>query len=85
MIMNIVDRRKHTYRFQKIEAVVEDTWHDNSMWDADRVEEIDCCLVEYRNGISVQEAIRWAQEHEGQLTLFLYEEGQASRIVADEQ
>ncbi len=36
MIWNIIDNRKHKYRWLKITAIVEPTWHDNRCHNSDR-------------------------------------------------
>jgi hypothetical protein len=36
VITNVIDRRCHQYRWQKVNAIVEATWHDNSVADSDQ-------------------------------------------------
>jgi len=38
MILNIIDNRKRPYRWKRISAIIEATWHDNSCEDADIAE-----------------------------------------------
>jgi hypothetical protein len=35
MIWNVVDRRKRPFRWAKINAIIEATWHDNTVADSD--------------------------------------------------
>jgi hypothetical protein len=74
MILNVVDNRKLQYRWKRINAVVEPTWHDNKCKDADQAEatqdELD---YEERNNISVSEAIKWANDLSFSVTLYLYD------------
>ena len=75
MLVNIIDERNRPYRWKSINAIIEDTWHDNSVGDADQITNItDLCSYEQREHISVQDAINWAQEHIGNVTLYLYDE-----------
>ncbi len=36
VIFNIIDRRKRQYRWKKITAIIEPTYHDNSVEDSDQ-------------------------------------------------
>jgi hypothetical protein len=38
MISNIIDRRKRQYRWKQITAIIEPTYHDNSVDDSDETE-----------------------------------------------
>ena len=76
MILNIIDRRTRCHRWQKVDAIIEATWHDNSCKDADKAE------VSYEQpdfeewpGISVAEAITRASVLPSSLTLYLYDFG----------
>lgn len=80
MIWNIVDHRKHKYRWSKIDAVIEDTSHDNAVENSDYVEaSTDEAYVqcEGKAGISIHEAICWAENLPGRVTLFLYDFGKS--------
>lgn len=72
MIMNVIDNRRLRYRWKRVNAVSEPTWHDNKCPDADQAHpglgEVD---YEERNGVSVSEAIRWADELPYVVTLYL--------------
>jgi hypothetical protein len=74
MILNIVDNRKLRYRWKRINAVAEPTWHDNKCKDADQAEVTqDERDYEERNNISVTEAIKWADNLSFPVTLYLYD------------
>lgn len=78
MICNIVDNRTRKYRWQRINAVVEATWHDNSCQDADQAFPAapqDEVVYDRREGISLHEAVTWANGQSCQVTLYLYDEG----------
>ncbi len=80
MIVNIVDHRKNKYRWLKIDAVIEDTSHDNAIENSDFSEVsaskayIQC---EDKTDISLHEAICWAENLPGRVTLFLYDLGKS--------
>ena len=72
MILNVIDNRKFRYRWQRINAVAEPTWHDNRCPDADQATRTEDELAyEERAGISVNEAIKWANELAYSVTLYL--------------
>lgn len=78
MIYNIIDRRKHPYKFNEIDAIIEATWHDNTCPEADKVEEEDTSPgYDERRQIPLHEALDWASRHEGKVTLYLYDKGSA--------
>lgn len=74
MILNVVDNRKLRYRWKRVKAVAEPTWHDNKCKDADQAKptqgELD---YEERNNISVNEALKWATDLPFSVTLYLYD------------
>jgi len=74
-IVNIIDGRRHEYRWKTINAIVEAAWHDNGCDDADRVPANDRAGPGYaqREHISVTAAIEWAQTFENPVTLYLYD------------
>ncbi len=75
MIANIIDDRKRHFRFLKINAVVEATWHDNSVEDADQILKASGGpSYEQREHITLASAIRWADSFLAPVTLYLYEE-----------
>ena len=88
MIANIVDHRRHPYRWKQITAIVEDTWHDNSVAESDQADRgTDESDVGYaaEEGISLADAVKWANAFEGQVTLFLYDFGDGTRAATEEE
>ena len=73
MIWNIIDNRTRPYRWACIEAVVEPTVHDNSVKDSDQAPFDRTYLCEVRDGISLAEAIAWANSFDCPTTLYLYD------------
>lgn len=83
MILNIVDGRTREYRWKRINAIVEATWHDNSVKDTDiavgpsSLDEVrDDVTYEQLAGVSITEAIAWANAFKCQVTLYLYDDGE---------
>ena len=77
-ILNIIDRRKRPYRFAKVNAIIEPTRHDNSVKDSDRAphnpsQDKKWIGYDEREHITVAEALRWAQNHNDALTLYIYD------------
>ena len=73
-LTNIRDRRKYPYRFEKINAVVEPTCHDNSIEDSDKVEpEYTGIGYDEREHITIAEAVAWANSFTEPTTLFIYD------------
>jgi len=78
VICNIVDRRQRRYRWAKINAIIEATWHDNFVADTDIAPEVnDQSEVVYDRleGVSLSEAVSWAGQQSCPVTLYLYDEG----------
>ncbi len=80
MIANIIDRRTRKYRWKSVQAIIEAIWHDNSCEDSDQAqvgsENGDSyVLYEERDGVSVSEAVTWAQGQSCPVTLYLYDQG----------
>lgn len=84
-ICNIVDNRKNKYQYRRINAIVEATWHDNSCEGADLAPN-DSAAPDFREreNISVAEALAWANEMPGDVTLFLWSEGDGTTIAKEE-
>jgi hypothetical protein len=86
MIWNVIDKRTRHYRWAKINAIIEATWQDNGVLDADiapplrSVEEE--VAYEALEGVSVQEAIAWANDQTCPVTLYLYDEGSGTTAKA---
>jgi hypothetical protein len=80
MIENISDRRKRPFRWKRINAIVEPTWHDNDGGpDRDQSERgPDDIVYDQREGISLAEAITWANSLPDRITLYLYDEGRGT-------
>src|SRR5262245_48468334 len=76
MICNIIDRRKRPFRWKRINAIVEPTWHDEGVPDSDQAERgPDDLVYDQREGISLADAIAWANSLPESVTLFLYDAG----------
>ena len=76
MICNIIDSRTRPYRWRTINAIVEPTSHDNSCADTDEAEEThEGPIYAAKKRISLLDAVKWASELPGMLTLYLYDEG----------
>ena len=75
MLINILDLRERTYRWSKILAVLESATKDNEAEDADQVEADLGVQVDYaeKQDISVREAVLWAEQAGGPVTLYLYD------------
>jgi hypothetical protein len=76
VILNIIDRRSSCYRWQKVNAIIEATWHDNSVPGSDQAEvSYELPDFEEREGLSVLEAVQWASDVPTSVTLYLYDLG----------
>jgi len=73
MIANIIDHRKQPYRYRKINAVVEASSHDNTAKDAD-VSHAGGPDYDELEHSSLADAILWAQNFGGEVTLYLYDQ-----------
>lgn len=75
MIVNLIDLRERQYRWASILAVVESASKDNTAKDSDCVGDGLGVEIDYaeRDGISVREAVLWADRLEGMVTLYLYD------------
>jgi hypothetical protein len=63
--------RKRFYPWKRINAVAEATSHDNSKSDGDQVEAVaDDIAYAERKGISLADAIMWANSLPGDVTLY---------------
>ena len=74
MIWNIIDERVRRYRWKNVHAIIEASWHDNSVSGADQAlpTTIDTEVTfEEREGVSVNEAVSWANAQTCPVTLFL--------------
>jgi hypothetical protein len=78
MLWNIIDRRTRPYRWRQVNAIVEAIEHDNSCQDADQAPtSAPGIAVDYdeREAVSVQEAVKWAEQQPCPVTLYLYDLG----------
>ena len=77
MIVNIVDRRSRKYRWQTVNAVLENAWQDNGCPDSDQARKDSEYQLTYaeRANISVSEAVAWGMAERAEVTLHLYDEG----------
>ncbi|MCK6104138.1 MULTISPECIES: hypothetical protein [unclassified Brevundimonas] len=82
MIANIIDRRVHVHKWRSVDAVAEATWHDNARPGTPHHDNADKAAsithgdtMASRSGISVTEAIAWAQAYSDEVTLYLYDMG----------
>jgi hypothetical protein len=73
MITNIIDRRNHPYRFLRVNAIVEATWHDHSVDDSDAVKDVGGVDYQELEHSSLKGAIAWAQGLDGDVTLYIYD------------
>lgn len=81
MICNIIDNRERKYRWKRINAIIEATWHDNSCQDTDIADGVAADVevtYEQREGTSLSEAIAWASAQQCPVTLYLYDEGKGT-------
>lgn len=75
MIFNIVDHRKKPHLWRRINAVIEPTWHDNSM-GGDKTDPMEGeSDYDEKAGISLAEALAWGSTFPNPVTLFLYDDG----------
>ena len=78
MIWNVIDRRTRPYRWKRVNAIIEAVEHDNSVADADQASEsssLDVIDYDQREGVTVREAIDWANNQRCPITLYLYDDG----------
>jgi hypothetical protein len=87
MIWNIVDRRGNQYRWAKVHAIVEATWHDNSVSGADQAPspaaEAEVHFDE-RKDVSVNDAINWANSQSCPVTLYIRDDVVLPRSSSEE-
>jgi hypothetical protein len=79
MLCNIIDHRARPHRWKRINAILEATAHDNNVADADQAPASpDDVTYDQREGITVAEAVAWANGEKGAVTLYLYDEGEGA-------
>ncbi len=76
MIMNVIDLREKPYRWKSVLAVVESAAKNNAAEDADAVETAAGIEIDYaeREELTVREAVLWAEQLQGKVTLYLYDQ-----------
>ena len=76
MLVNVLDLRERPYRWSDVLAVAQNAAEDNAAEDSDKIpdsgEDIQIDYAE-REGISVREAILWAERLDGLVTLTIYD------------
>ena len=78
MIWNVIDRRGQPHRWARCHAIVEATWHDNSVSGADQAPPTTPeteVIFDERVDVSVNEAINWASRQSCPVTLYLLDGG----------
>ena len=75
MLINVLDLREKPYRWSDVLAVAQNAAEDTIAEDADPLPDIGGVQIDYaeREGISVREAILWAERLDGMVTLHLYD------------
>lgn len=75
MLVNVHDLRERPYRWRSVLAVVQAASKDNEAEDCDKVESAGGVEIDYaeREGISVRDAMHWAEGIGGKVTLYLYD------------
>lgn len=75
MLINLIDLREAPYRWKTVLAVVESAAKNNSAENADTVENAGGVEIDYaeREGLTVREAVLWAEQLQGKVTLYLYD------------
>ena len=75
MIVNILDLRARPYRWKSVLAIVQSAAKDNVAEDADQLTGGLGVEIDYaeRDGLSVREAVLWADGLAGMVTLYLYD------------
>ena len=80
MIVNIIDLRENSYRWAKVLATAEDAGRATEAEDGDTLKIAPGVAVDYaeRDGVSVHDAIQWAEYLPSPVVLTLYDhEGDA--------
>lgn len=80
MLINVLDLRERPYRWNNVLAVAENAAEDATADDADPVPQNSLAQIDYaeREGISVREAILWAEKLDGLVTLSIYDRDEES-------
>jgi hypothetical protein len=84
MLINVIDLREKPYRWSDVLAVAQNAAEDNIAEDADQVpDEGGAIQIDYaeREGISVREAILWAERLDGMVTLHIYDREEEEAVA----
>ncbi len=75
MLVNVLDLRERPYRWSSVLAVVQAATKDNVAEDADVIQSKMGVEIDYaeRDGLSVRDAVLWAERLDGMVTLYLYD------------
>lgn len=75
MIVNVIDLRENPFRWGRVLAIAEDAGRATVSVDGDRLPASADLAVDYaeRDGVSVHEALRWAEHLPGPVVLTLYD------------
>jgi hypothetical protein len=80
MIWNIIDKRTRRYRWKSVNAIIEATYHDNTVQDSDEAPEtLNDVIYDRRESVTLAEAVQWANEQTCPVTLYIYDEGTGTR------
>jgi hypothetical protein len=87
MLMNVVDKRTNSYKWEVVDVAVEPTWHDNCIEGADQAPRMigEKLGYEDRTRITLTEAVAWAQSLPYNATLYIYDFGSLSRSYTTEE
>ena len=79
MLVNLIDLREREYRWSRIMATLESAAKNNEAEDSDHVEVDFSVQIDYaeKQDVSVREAILWAEQAGGPVTLYLYDRDDA--------
>ena len=83
MIVNLIDLRSRPYRWKSVLAVCESAVKDNEAEDSDLIAPDVGVEIDYaeRDGISVREAVLWAEQLGGLVTLHLYDQDEEAELT----
>ena len=75
MLMNVMDLRERPYRWREVLAVLESAFKNNEAPDGDKVSGDIGAFIDYaeRSGITVRDAMQWAEQAGGPVTLYLFD------------
>ena len=84
MIVNLIDLRERPYRWKSVMAVCETAIKDNEAEDYDRIAPGIVVEIDYaeRDDLSVREAVLWAEQLGGLVTLHLYDPDEEAEAPA---